>query len=197
MLATDRAQRKTTPPSTCAVCVSRRPTSIRRRTAQDRQQRAGYRPAAGGGGCAQGPEGAAGCRAAPARPRRVWYPTLMKATLSRRTMYQTRHTFASNALAAGEKHLRGWRRCSEMLFSVYARFIPNRTRRDGSALGEPDGRLGRACGRTACGPERGLSDTPEILLRAARDATSINDGARFRKTWCRRGDSNPHTLAGT
>jgi integrase len=33
---------------------------------------------------------------------RVWYPTLVKAKLSRRTMYQTRHTFASNALAAGE-----------------------------------------------------------------------------------------------
>ena len=33
---------------------------------------------------------------------RYWYPTLTTAGLSRRTMYQTRHTFASNALAAGE-----------------------------------------------------------------------------------------------
>jgi hypothetical protein len=31
-----------------------------------------------------------------------WYPTLTNARLSRRTMYQTRHTFASNALVAGE-----------------------------------------------------------------------------------------------
>jgi len=69
---------------------------------------------------------------------RVWYPTLVKAKLSRRTMYQTRHTFASNALAAGEAP--SWvaamlgHASPEMLFSVYARFIPNRTRRDGSAL---------------------------------------------------------------
>lgn len=76
---------------------------------------------------------------------RVWYPTLAKAGLSRRTMYQTRHTFASNALAAGEAA--SWvarmlgHASPEMLFSVYARYIPNRTRRDGSALlsrmGEP------------------------------------------------------------
>ncbi len=69
---------------------------------------------------------------------RVWYPTLAKAGLSRRTMYQTRHTFASNALAAGESP--SWAAAMlghaspEMLFSVYARYIPNRTRRDGSAL---------------------------------------------------------------
>jgi integrase len=53
-------------------------------------------------------------------------------------MYQTRHPFASNALAAGEAP--SWmatmlgHASREMLFSVYARFIPNRTRRDGSAL---------------------------------------------------------------
>lgn len=32
----------------------------------------------------------------------IWYSTLKKAELRRRTMYQTRHTFASNALTAGE-----------------------------------------------------------------------------------------------
>ena len=69
---------------------------------------------------------------------RIWYPTLVKASLSRRTMYQTRHTFASNALAAGEAP--SWvaamlgHASPEMLFSVYARYIPNRPRRDGSAL---------------------------------------------------------------
>ncbi len=69
---------------------------------------------------------------------RVWYPALTKAGLRRRIMYQTRHTFASNALAAGEAP--SWvaamlgHTSPEMLFSVYARFIPNRTRRDGSAL---------------------------------------------------------------
>src|SRR5881397_1247824 len=68
----------------------------------------------------------------------AWYGTLKKAALRRRTMYQTRHTFASNALAAGEAP--SWvaaqlgHTTPEMLFTVYARFIPNRTRRDGSAL---------------------------------------------------------------
>ena len=69
---------------------------------------------------------------------RVWYPGLAKAGLRRRVMYQTRHTFASNAPAAGEAP--SWvaamlgHTSPEMLFSVYARFIPNRARRDGSAL---------------------------------------------------------------
>ncbi|NGZ98418.1 MAG: hypothetical protein CV089_20215 [Nitrospira sp. WS110] len=69
---------------------------------------------------------------------RIWYPTLTAAKLPYRTFYQTRHTFASNALAAGEAP--SWvsqqlgHSSPEMLFQVYARWIPNRTRRDGSAL---------------------------------------------------------------
>lgn len=69
---------------------------------------------------------------------RVWYPTLTRAKLRRRTMYQTRHSFASNALAAGESP--AWvaamlgHKGAEILFNVYARYIPNRTRRDGSAF---------------------------------------------------------------
>jgi integrase len=80
----------------------------------------------------------------------VWYPTLTKARLRRRTMYQTRHTFASNALAAGETP--PWvsgmlgHTTPEMLFRVYARFIPNRTRHDGSALAERMTSPGRADG---------------------------------------------------
>jgi integrase len=68
----------------------------------------------------------------------AWYRTLKAAGLRRRTMYQTRHSFASNALAAGEAP--SWvaamlgHTTPEMLFTVYARWIPNRTRRDGSAL---------------------------------------------------------------
>ncbi len=69
---------------------------------------------------------------------RVWYPTLTKAGLRRRVFYQTRHSFASNALAAGEappwvSRMLG-HTSPEMLFRVYARFIPNKTRRDGSAF---------------------------------------------------------------
>ena len=69
---------------------------------------------------------------------KIWYKTLERAQLRRRTVYQTRHSFASNALAAGESP--SWvaaqlgHATAEMLFKVYARFIPNRTRRDGSAL---------------------------------------------------------------
>lgn len=68
----------------------------------------------------------------------IWYATLTAAKLPHRTFYQTRHTFASNALAAGEAP--SWvsqqlgHSSPEMLFQVYARWIPNRTRRDGSAL---------------------------------------------------------------
>ena len=53
-------------------------------------------------------------------------------------MYQTRHTFASNALAAGEAP--NWvakvlgHASPEMLFRVYARYIPNRTRPDDHAI---------------------------------------------------------------
>lgn len=69
---------------------------------------------------------------------KIWYPTLGAAKLRRRTFYQTRHTFASNALAAGKDPM--WiarmlgHRSTEMVFNVYARFIPNRTRTDGNAL---------------------------------------------------------------
>ncbi len=69
---------------------------------------------------------------------RIWYPTLTKAGLRRRTMYQTRHSFASNALAAGEAP--SWvsamlgHTSPEILFKVYSRYIPNKTRRDGSAF---------------------------------------------------------------
>lgn len=55
---------------------------------------------------------------------KVWYPTLTIAKLRRRTFYQTRHTFASNALAAGESP--SWvsqilgHSSPEMLFTVYA-----------------------------------------------------------------------------
>ena len=69
---------------------------------------------------------------------KIWYPTIDTAKLRRRTFYQTRHTFASNALAAGENPK--WvadtlgHKSTEILFDVYEKFIPRRTRLDGSAL---------------------------------------------------------------
>jgi integrase len=38
--------------------------------------------------------------------RRVWVPALAKARLKRRDLYNTRHTFATHALASGEDP--GW-----------------------------------------------------------------------------------------
>nr|WP_286036922.1 site-specific integrase [Vibrio sp. SCSIO 43140] len=70
--------------------------------------------------------------------RSVWYPTLKRAGLKRRNPYQTRHTFATLLLAAGESP--EWianqmgHTTTTMLFRVYSRYVPNLTRRDGSAF---------------------------------------------------------------
>jgi integrase len=69
---------------------------------------------------------------------RVWRPALRRAGLRYRTMYQTRHTFATLALSSGEDI--GWvarmlgHTSTEMVIRRYYRFVPNLTRRDGSAL---------------------------------------------------------------
>ena len=70
--------------------------------------------------------------------KRVWYPLLRHLGLELRRPYQTRHTAATLWLAAGEAP--GWiahqlgHASTEMLFRVYSRFVPNMTRRDGSAF---------------------------------------------------------------
>jgi integrase len=70
--------------------------------------------------------------------RRVWYPLLRHLDLKKRRPYQTRHTTATLWLAAGENP--EWiarqmgHTTTEMLFKVYSRFVPNLTRRDGSAF---------------------------------------------------------------
>lgn len=70
--------------------------------------------------------------------KRVWYPTLDKLGLKRRTPYQTRHTAATLWLAAGENPEWIARQMghtnTRMLFTVYSRFVPNLTRSDGSAF---------------------------------------------------------------
>jgi len=69
---------------------------------------------------------------------RVWYPTLKKLGLRPRRPYQTRHTAATLWLAAGENPEWIARQMghtdTNMLFSVYSRYVPNLTRRDGSAI---------------------------------------------------------------
>ena len=70
--------------------------------------------------------------------KRVWHPLLRFLRLKSRRAYQTRHTAATLWLSAGENP--EWiarqlgHSTTEMLFRVYSRYIPNVTRRDGSAF---------------------------------------------------------------
>lgn len=69
---------------------------------------------------------------------RVWYPLLRHLNLEPRRPYQMRHTAATLWLASGEAP--EWiarqlgHTSTEMLFRVYSRYVPNLTRRDGSAI---------------------------------------------------------------
>lgn len=69
---------------------------------------------------------------------RVWYPLLRHLGLAQRRPYQMRHTAATLWLASGENPQ--WisnqlgHANSQMLFTVYGRFVPNMTRQDGSAI---------------------------------------------------------------
>ncbi len=69
---------------------------------------------------------------------RVWNPLLRHLGLKPRRPYQMRHTCATLWLGAGENP--EWiarqlgHTTTEMLFRVYSRFVPNLTRRDGSAF---------------------------------------------------------------
>lgn len=69
---------------------------------------------------------------------RVWYPLLRHLGLPKRRMYETRHTAATFWLGAGENP--EWiarqmgHTSTEMLFTIYSRFVPNLTRKDGSAF---------------------------------------------------------------
>lgn len=69
---------------------------------------------------------------------RVWYPMLDLLGLKRRRLYETRHTAATLWMAAGENPEWIARQLghvdTQMLFKVYSRFVPNLTRRDGSAF---------------------------------------------------------------
>jgi len=70
--------------------------------------------------------------------KRVWYPTLASIGLAPRRPYETRHTAATLWLASGENP--EWiarqmgHTTTEMLFRIYSRYVPNLTRKDGSAF---------------------------------------------------------------
>ena len=70
--------------------------------------------------------------------RELWMRAMKRSLLPYRRMYETRHTFASWALTAGESpewvartlgHVN-----TSMIYKTYGRYIPNLTRQDGSAL---------------------------------------------------------------
>jgi len=69
---------------------------------------------------------------------RVWKPLLANLGIAYRRPYQTRHTAATLMLAAGEDP--AWiakvlgHKNTQMLFTRYSRYVPNLTRRDGSAM---------------------------------------------------------------
>jgi len=72
------------------------------------------------------------------KAREVWARAMKKSGLRYLRMYETRHTFASWALAAGESpewvartlgHVN-----TSMVYKTYGRYIPNLTRHDGTAF---------------------------------------------------------------
>lgn len=69
---------------------------------------------------------------------RVWYPLLRHLGLVKRRPYQMRHTAATLWLASGEAPEWVARQLghanTQMLFTVYSRYVPNMTRQDGSAI---------------------------------------------------------------
>lgn len=72
--------------------------------------------------------------------KKIWYPTLEKAGLRRRHAYETRHTAAVLHIAAHENplyisHMLG-HSDTRLLFQVYAPYVANASRNDGSAFND-------------------------------------------------------------
>jgi integrase len=85
--------------------------------------------------------------------KRVWYPLLRLLNLKKRQPKQTRHTAATLWLAAGENPEWIARQMghanTQMLFTVYSRFVPNLTHQDGSAFERLTQRVFESPGKAA------------------------------------------------
>lgn len=100
---------------------------------------------------------------------RVWYPLLRHLGYAKRRPYQLRHTAATLWLASGEAPEWVARQLghasTQMLFTVYSRFVPNMTRQDGSAI---DRLLATRFATT---------NLPTVAVPAANDGTSGATGS--------------------
>lgn len=102
---------------------------------------------------------------------RVWYPLLRYLHIAKRRPYQTRHTTATLMLASGENpewiaKLMGHAN-TQMLFTVYSRFVPNLTRQDGRAI---TGLLNSRSGTSAAAPPHAEPPDLSTLTRAQLEA---------------------------
>lgn len=109
---------------------------------------------------------------------RVWYPLLRHLNLKSRRAYQTRHTAATLWLASGEAP--EWiarqlgHTSTEMLFRTYSRFVPNLTRRDGSAF---ERLLASRFGSGATGSHDDAGDPQGVSAMPTRSAAANEDTA--------------------
>jgi len=113
---------------------------------------------------------------------RVWYPLLRFLGIEKRRPYQTRHTTATLMLASGENpewiaKLMGHAN-TQMLFTVYSRFVPNLTRQDGRAI---TGLLNSRSSGSA--PAEPRADQPDLskLSRAQLEAIVRTMGTASRE----------------
>jgi len=102
---------------------------------------------------------------------RIWYPLLRYLELEKRRPYQTRHTTATLMLAAGENpewiaRLMGHAN-TQMLFTVYSRFVPNLTRQDGLAFA---GLVGSRTEPAPTTPSLSVTDIDAMDAQALRAA---------------------------
>lgn len=108
---------------------------------------------------------------------RVYYPLLRHLGLDRRRPYQMRHTAATLWLASGEAPEWIARQLghanTQMLFQVYSRYVPNLTRRDGSAMDRllasrfASGNVASASGHEAANDDASRAQPPPLKQRQA------------------------------